>query len=133
MNRSRIALALALCLLALGGCAAVSPPPVTGDLLITLDAEPAHPVAGEATALTITVASGEQPLPGARVMVVRRTIDSAAPNDGSILEGSDQGGGRYAAATTFPVSGRWRVQVIVTPPAGEARTDSFTLDVAPPK
>lgn len=133
MNRPHISLVLALCLLALGGCAAVSPPTPTGDLTITLATEPARPVAGAATTLAITVASGEQPLPGARVMVVRRILSGSAPSDEIIMEGGDQGGGRYAATTTFTQSGRWRVQVIVTPPAGEARTDSFTIDVAAPE
>ncbi|NTU82019.1 MAG: hypothetical protein HGA45_22010 [Chloroflexales bacterium] len=129
---NRFVIALALCLLALGGCAVVAPPPAQGELTITLDTEPARPVAGSAATLAITAASGGQPLLGARVLVVRRILGVDHPGDDIIFESDEQGGGRYAATTTFAEGGRWDVQVVVTPSTGEAHTATFVVEVAQP-
>jgi hypothetical protein len=124
-------LVLAAGLVALTGCGAAPPAP-PGELAIALTAEPPQPLAGRPATLAIMVARGGEPLTGARVLVVRRMIGVAHPDDDIIFESLEQGGGRYAADTSFVASGSWDVQVIVTPPTGEARTANFAVEVGQP-
>lgn len=113
--------------LALAACGAPA-----GELAVTLAAEPATPLAGSPASLDIAVARDGEPLTGARVLVVRRLIGFVHPDDDIIFESVEQGGGHYLAATSFAAPGSWDVQVIVTPPASEATTASFTVEVAGP-
>lgn len=131
MKRSVAALLLLVCAAALAACGALAPAPA-GELAIALTADPATPAAGAPVRLAITVESGGRPLAGARVLVVRRMIGVVHPDDDIIFESVEEAPGRYAAATSFAAAGRWDVQVIVTPPAGEAHTASFTVEVAGP-
>lgn len=132
MRRSVAAALIVLaCLAPLAACGVPAPAPA-GDLAITLAAEPATPLAGAPASLVFGVSSDGQPLAGARVLVVRRMIGVVHPDDDIVFESVEQGPGRYVAATSFATAGRWDVQVVVTPSAGEARTAAFTVEVAGP-
>jgi hypothetical protein len=122
-----LALAMAA---ALAACAA--PAPVIGQLEIAMVPEPATPIAGEPATLAIAVSRGGEPVQGARVLVVRRMIGVVHPDDDIVFESVERGGGGYMATTTFAAPGRWDVQLIVTPSAGEARTAAFTVEVTGP-
>lgn len=132
MRRSLTLLAVLLLAPALAGCSSFTPAPPSGDLSITMATEPATPVAGQEAALVFEVAQGGRPLEGARVLVVRRMIGVVHPDDDIVFESADQGGGRYSAATSFAMAGRWDVQVVVTPAGGEAHSVSFEVSVAEP-
>ncbi len=130
----RLALVVILLAAGLGALAAcgVAPAAPAGELAIALAADPPQPLAGRPATLAITVARGGEPLTGARVLVVRRMIGVAHPEDDIIFESLERGEGRYTADTSFVASGSWDVQVIVTPPTGEAHTASFAVEVGQP-
>jgi YtkA-like len=132
MGRVFTLLAVLLLVAALAGCATAATVTPGGALAVAMAAEPATPVSGGETTLIFTVTQGGQPLVGARVLVVRRMIGVVHPDDDIVFESVEQGGGRYSAVTSFATPGRWDVQVIVTPAAGEAGAASFEVDVAQP-
>lgn len=124
----RFTLILVLGLLLTGcGAAATATPQTTGaGLSVSLTTNPDPPKSGNIELVVQVSDQGGQPVTDAEVSVVADHIDMS----GMILRGkaTAQGGGRYATAANFSMSGNWKVTVEARKGAA-TQTKDFRLAV----
>ena len=124
-----IILALAF---ALAGCGAAGQTQTQGDLTVTLETNPAVPVADRPTTFYVTVKRGSAPLDGAYVTLERQMPGMEHMGDGGKLIAQSQGDGRYEALSAFSMGSRWDVAVGITVADRQPEVVTFPLDVEQP-
>lgn len=123
---------LLLLLFALAGCG-VAPTLVTqGELSVTLATEPAPPLAGRDTLVTLTISEAGAPLGGATVGLRRSMPGMTHDSDQELVPAAELGDGRYRATTSFTMGGRWDVAVVITAADGAERTIRIPVMVEQP-
>jgi hypothetical protein len=118
--------------LMLAGCGTRGQTQTQGDLSVTLETNPAPPIADRPTTFTITIRRGGAPLDGAYVTLAREMPGMEHRGDEGRLIAQSLGAGRYEALSAFTMGSRWDVVVGVTPTNEQPQAVTFSLDVEQP-
>lgn len=119
-------------LFTLAGCG-VAPTLVTqGELSVALATEPAPPLAGRDTLVTLTLTEAGAPLSGATVGLRRSMPGMTHDSDQDLVPAAELGDGRYQATTSFTMGGRWDVVVVISAADGAERTIRIPVAVEQP-
>jgi len=118
--------------LALAGCGAAGQTQTQGDLTVTLETNPAVPVADRPTTFYVTVKRGGVPLDGAHVTLERQMAGMEHMGDTGKLIAQSQGAGRYQALSAFSMGSRWDVAVGITMADRQPEVMTFPLEVEQP-
>lgn len=106
----------------------VAAPHTPADLTVAASFAPASPRARRSNTLTVTVTGADgKPVPGAKVTadVAMTSMDMGTTHPAF----KDLGGGKYAGAVAFSMSGPWRVTLRVTAPDGATATKTLDYTV----
>jgi hypothetical protein len=131
MYRTRIIIILVLAL-TLAGCGPAGQTQTQGDLTVTLETNPAVPIADRPTTFSVTVQRGGEPLEGAYVTFERQMPGMQHAGDAGKLIAQPQGSGRYEALSSFSMGSRWDIAVAVTVADRQPQVVMFPLDVEQP-
>ncbi|NJM06263.1 FixH family protein [Candidatus Gracilibacteria bacterium] len=131
MNRSLTCLLIVLIGL-LTGCGVAPAVVAQGDLRITLATEPATPLAGRDTVVTLGISQSGRPLEAAAVGLQRRMPGMEHASDQELVSAAALGDGRYQAQTSFTMGGRWELVVTITTQDGAAQAVIVPLEVDQP-
>ena len=118
--------------LALAGCGAAGQTQTQGDLTVTLETNPAVPVADRPTTFYVTVKRSGVPLDGAHVTLERQMPGMEHMGDNGKLIAQSQGEGRYQALSAFSMGSRWDVAVGITVADRQPEVMTFPLEVEQP-
>jgi hypothetical protein len=117
---------------ALAGCGVAGQTQRQGDLTVTLETNPAIPMADRPTSFSVTVQHGGRPLDGAYVTLERRMPGMDHDGDSGKLIAQSEGNGRYGALSSFSMGSRWDIVVAVTVADQQPQVVTFPLDVEQP-
>jgi hypothetical protein len=125
-----IVLALAF---ALGGCGATTQQTQTqGDLSVSLETNPATPLADRPTTFRLQISRSGTALDGAYVTLKRQMPGMSHMEDSGSLVAQSLGGGRYEAQSAFAMGSRWDVAVAVQVAEEQPQVMTFPLEVDQP-
>ena len=128
----RITIVILALALTLAGCGAAGQTQTQGDLTVTLETNPAVPVADRPTTFYVTVKRGGVPLDGAHVTLERQMPGMGDMGGNGKLIGQSQGDGRYQALSAFSMGSRWDVAVGITVADRQPQVMTFPLEVEQP-
>lgn len=116
----------------LAGCGVAPAVIVQGDLRATLTTEPAPPLAGRDTTLTLALSEAGAPLRAASVGLRRSMPGMEHASDRELVAAEALGEGRYRASLRFSMGGRWDVAAVVAGADGTTRTLVIPVEVEQP-
>lgn len=116
----------------LTGCGVAPIALAQDDLSVSLATEPAPPLAGRVTTLTLAIQQAGAPFDGATVGLRRSMPGMEHQGDHELVPAEPLSGGRYRATTSFVMGGRWDLAVVVTGHDGVAHTLVFPVEVEQP-
>ncbi len=115
MNHKTIWFGIIILLIALllAGCSATSQPQKSSadNVTITFTSNPSVPSTGETELIFDIKDQDNQPLIGAEVTVNADHTDMSGMDMNGVA--TEQGNGKYAITADFPMSGAWKVSVVV--------------------
>jgi hypothetical protein len=118
--------------LALAGCGAAGQSQIQGDLTVTLETNPATPIADRPTTFRLIVQRGGAPLDGAYVTLARQMPGMEHGGDAGKLIAQSLGGGRYEALSSFSMGSRWNLMVSVAMANQQPQELTFPIEVEQP-
>lgn len=100
-----------------------------GPYQITMQVDPNPPLIAQPATLSLQVlmVSSQQPVTRARVTLESDMVAMDMGTDQ--VDASSQGNGTYLASIQFPMSGLWRIQVIVAVPGTSSASATFEVTV----
>jgi hypothetical protein len=118
--------------LTLAGCGTAGQSQMQGDLTVTLETNPAIPIADRPTTFRLSVQRGGAPLDGAYVTLVRQMPGMEHGGDAGKLIAQSLGGGRYEALSSFSMGSRWDLMVSVATANQQPQELTFPIEVEQP-